>query len=303
MAYLFPGQGQGSIKVGMGYEFCHGFKGLRKMFSDADRYLQRPLSDICFFGPEEELLKTINAQPASVVVNLVCTAFLDKETDFSPRKPDYLAGHSAGYIAALVYSGAVSFHQGLEIAQKRAELMGMACSKITGKMVALIDPDIVKIERLCHDSGVAIANYNSETQIVLSGPLGQMDRMIRIIHQQGLARKSIPLKIEGPSHSECMRSVHEPFARFLRKIPFSDPGVPIIGNSQAQIISTGEEAKKEMTEQLCSPVLWIQSIERLRENNVTVFVETGWGRVLSSNLKRYLREGEKVISVDEIIKE
>ena len=102
-AYLFPGQGQGSIKVGMGYELWQNFEDIKEMFSEADRLLQQPLSQLCFFGPEEELLKTINAQPATVVVNLACAAFLDNLESDDVTKPDYLAGHSAGYITALVY--------------------------------------------------------------------------------------------------------------------------------------------------------------------------------------------------------
>ncbi len=300
IAYLFPGQGQGSIKVGMGYDLCHKFEKLREIFSEADHYLQRALSDICFFGPEERLLKTINAQPASLVINLICAVFLDNLKG-GKKSPDYLAGHSAGYITALVYSGVIDFRQGLGIVRKRAQLMARACRKIPGKMVALINPDTAKIEQLCDDFGVAIGNYNSETQIVLSGPLGQMDRIIEVIRQRGLARKFVPLKIEGSSHSECMRSTYLPFATFLRKISFSKPKIPIINNGQAQIITTGEEAKKEMIEQLCSPVLWLQSMEKLRQEGVSTFIEVGWGKVLSSNLKRGLKEGEKAFSVGEII--
>lgn len=291
IAYLFPGQGQGSIRVGMGYDVWQHSPKARRIFGQADLILGRSLSHLCFFGPEEELLKTANAQPASLVVNLAYAAAiseLDEDFEFHPKKkqPDFLAGHSVGYLATLVYSGAVSFEQGLKIAQKRGELTSKACQENPGKMAALINPNVAEIEKLCHVFEVEIANYNSETQIVLSGRSESLDTFLKIIQERNLARKIIPLNIEGAFHSKLMESVKEPFREFLEPISFSDPKIPIIGNSDAQLITRKKEAKAELVVQLSSPVLWQQSMEVLNKLGVTTFLEIGHGEVLTNNLRR-----------------
>jgi len=294
VAYLFPGQGQGSIKVGMGRDVWKHSPAAKKVFSQADRFFTG-LSQLCFQGPEKKLLETINSQPASLVVNLAYAAAriqLEKdgfELEFTPQgiSPDYLAGHSVGYVAALVFSGVISLRQGFEIVKERARLMKMACQQNPGKMIVLINPNIGEVEKLCQLFNADIGNYNSETQIALSGPLLLIDGIAAVIHQQRkLARKVIPLKTEGAFHSRLMKPAQEPFREFLAPIPFADPKIPIIGNSRAQIITTAEQAKQELVEQLCNSVRWQQSINFLHHEGVTTFIEMGHGEVLSNNLKR-----------------
>lgn len=292
-AFLFPGQGQGSVKVGMGQEVWKHSLAARKIFSQADVFFPG-LSSLCFKGPEEELLKTINSQPASLTVNLAYAAArsqLEKdgfELEFLPQglAPDYLAGHSVGYIAALVYSRALTLKQGFEVVRQRAGLMRMACAKPLGKMVVLINPNISEIEKLCLEFGVDVANYNSDTQIVLSGRSHLIDGIVAVIHKEKWADKEIPLKTEGAFHSRLMEPARKPFEEFLAPLVFADPRIPIVGNSKAQLITTGDVAKKELYDQLCNPVLWAQSMWLLEHEGVTTFIEVGHGEVLSRNLER-----------------
>lgn len=284
IAFLFPGQGQGSIRVGMGQDIWKHSAEARKIFIQADDFFPG-LSRLCFKGPEEELLRTTNAQPASLIVNLAYAAARNQpETD--GLVPDYLAGHSVGYIAALVYSKALSLRQGFEVVRERARLMRVACLDNPGKMVVLLNPKIPEVEGLCREFGVDVGNYNSETQIVLSGRVNLIDGLIAVVRQKKLADKEIFLKTEGAFHSRLMEPARDLFREFLEPIVFDDPRIPIVGNSRAKIISLKEEAKRELVDQLCSSVRWAQSMRLLEHEGVTTFIEIGHGEVLSNNLRR-----------------
>ncbi len=304
VAFLFPGQGQGSIKVGMGKDIYEHSEQAWIIFSEADTYLKRRFSRICFFGPKEKLLKTKNAQLASLVVNLAYAAALSElekdgvDLEFVPKgvRPDYLAGHSVGYTAALVYAGVITFHQALDIVGRRGDLMTEACGLNPGRMIVLINPKISEVESICRRYKLG-GNFNSETQTVLSGPVEAIAEAEQMIIEQKIARKILPLHTEGGFHSECMRPAVKPFREFLESFLFQDPKIPIIGNSQAQIITTADEAKKESVEHLCLPVLWRESMEVLKKKGVTRFIEMGHGEVLSDNLQRNLVIGAISFSV------
>lgn len=303
-AFLFPGQGQGSIKVGMGFDVYQESGKAREVFSGANFYLRWSLSELCFFGPEEKLLKTRSSQLASLVVNLAYVAALSElekdgvDLEFVPKRvrPDYLAGHSVGYTAALVYAGVITFHQALNIVGRRSDLMTEACGINPGRMIVLINPQSSKVKSIC-DRYKLGGNFNSETQTVLSGPVKAIAEAEQIIIEQKIARKILPLHTEGAFHSECMRPAVEPFREFLEPFLFQDPKIPIIGNSRAQVITTADEAKKELVEHLCLPVRWRESMEVLKEKGVTRFIEMGHGEVLSDNLQRNLVIGAISFSV------
>ena len=286
-AFLFPGQGSGSIKTGMGFELHRRYKDVQEIFDEASRSLGFSVAYYCFQAPEEELRRTVIAQPISLVINLSCARFLNRPVSF-------LAGHSVGYVAALVYSGVIDFSQGITIVQERASLMAEVCKRIPGKMVALINPgDINRIKKICRHHGISIANYNSSRQIVISGESGSVNIAVVDIIERELAERAIDLKVEGAFHSRCMRSISILFGIFLKNIPFNDPEIPIIANSNAGVITTGKRAKKELIKQPYLPVRWCQSMKVLRKQEVDIFIEAGWGNVLSRGLKGDL-QGENV---------
>lgn len=297
MAYLFPGQGQGSVKVGMGKDLYWQSEQARYIFSEANVWFKKGiLTSVCFYGPEAKLMKTAWSQPASLTVNLAYVAAkndLEKQGEsfaFIQKgdQPDFLAGHSVGYLAALVYAGVIDFRTAMMIVQKRADLMEKACELNPGKMIVLLNPDIVEVERICKIYGIGIGLYNSETQIVLSGKVQATEEAAREIIGCKFAKRAALLQTEGAFHSECMRPAVDPFEKFLTDIPFANPRIPIIGNSRAQIITRALEAKQELIDQLCLPVLWQQSMEALRREGVDTFIEMGEGEVISNNLKRGL---------------
>lgn len=293
IAWLFGGQGQGTIQQGMGKEVFARSRKARLIIETADLILGRPLSKLCFEGPEEELFKTVNSQLASLVMNLAHAAVFceikQKNGDliFIPRRnrPMVLAGNSVGYIAALVCSGCITFFQAIQLVTVRATLMAAACRQNPSRMLVLIDPAISRVEKRCLDFGVQVSNYNSDSQIILSGLIGPMAEMEEVILLENLARRLLPMETEGGFHSKCMKPAEDLLADFVKLLPFNEPNISIIGNSWAQIITTGSEAKQELVEQLCSAVRWLQSMETIDAMGVTTSIEM-CGDVLSKNLSR-----------------
>jgi len=306
IAYLFPGQGQGTIKVGMGKEAFQYSRRARRVFRVADSCLrrERPFSELCFEGPEEELFKTQNSQLASLIVSLAHLAIRsnvnkeDGDLVFEPKgknRPNYLVGHSVGYIAALVCAGSINFLQAIDIVRVRSVLMSMACRERPGRMSVLFHPNIRAIEKLCLLSLAQIGNYNDRTQIVLSGPNATMEQLEAVIRANRLASRIIPLETEGAFHSKCMDPVVAPFAEYVSRLRFLDLEIPIIGNTKAQIVKTAAEAKQELVEQISLPVRWFQSMAVLNRLGVNATVEM-CGDVLSRNLARSGSKRVKILS-------
>lgn len=311
LAYLFPGQGQGSVKVGMGRNLWENLQKARTIFQQADEHLGWPISEVCFFGPQEELLKTKNSQLASLVVGLAYLAALEeleesgKEFDFKSRgrQPDYLAGHSAGEHAAFVLAGSISFQQALDIMSRaRVPAMSKAAELNPGYMIALLDPDTEEVKRLMKDFGLG-GNFNSATQIVLSGATQRLKEAEKEVRRKKLARRIIRLDTEGGFHSDCMKPALEPLEEYFRDLPFAEPKIPVIGNSRALEITSVAEAKRDLIDHVCKPLLWQQSVERMYEVGVRTFVEVGHGEVLSANIKREKRSDVKAFALSRIIED
>lgn len=289
-------RGQGNLQVGMGKGAWEHSKRARLVIATADRILGWPLSELCFEGPEAELQKTANAQPAAVVMALADLAVSCKvkrlEGDdlrfvIKNRKIAFLTGHSVGYYAALVAAGVLTLRQCLLLVTIRAQAMTLACQINPGKMLALIDPDRERVAELCSRFGVSMANDNSSTQVVISGAIKPMEAFEKAIREGRIARV-LPLRTEGAFHDKSMKPAESFLAAIVSQINFADLRVPIIANSSARPITTVHEAKEEAVRQLCSPVLWAQSMDFLNVNNVDTTIEMG-GEVLSKMLERESR--------------
>lgn len=294
-AYLFPGQGQGSVRVGMGRDAWEHSPLARRIFFDADHYLKRNLSELYFFGPKEKLLKTINSQLAVFVTSM---AYAEAKRDIIPETetPDFLAGHSVGLIAAIVFAGIVPFHYALDIVAERGRLMAEACHQNPGRMLALIEPNAKAISELI-DKYRLSCTFNAKAQIVLSGRLESIIPAIDEVHKRRLAKRIIPLKTEGGFHSDCMRPAVAPFAQYLKGFTFYDPKIPLVANSEPRFLTTSEEVKKELVDGLCRPVMWRQGMDLLRKSGVRTFIEMGPGEVLSRNLLRGVTAKNAIVAI------
>ena len=283
-AFLFPGQG--SQSVGMGQEFYQEYDVVREVFDMAEETAKLNISKLCFKGPMEELTQTVNLQPAVTTVNLACLAVLEKEgIDF-----DLCAGHSLGEYSAIHAAGAISAEDTIRLVYKRGELMHRESTKYKGAMHAIVGLPIAEVDDLVAEvqpqGVVSVANHNSELQIVITGSPEPVEKVSALAAEKGA--KAIPLKVSGAWHSELIKGAEQEFKEVLAQIDFSPPEKSIIFNVSADISTEAEEIKGLMERQLCNPVKWYDSMEKMKAAEVETFVEVGPGRVLAGLLKKIL---------------
>jgi [acyl-carrier-protein] S-malonyltransferase len=283
-AFLFPGQG--SQSVGMGEEFYREYDIVREIFDMAEEISRINLSKLCFKGPMEELTMTVNLQPAVTAVNLACLAILEKENvEFH-----HCAGHSLGEYSALTAAGVHSKEDTVRLVFKRGELMHREATRNQGAMHAIVGLPIDEVADLVAEvqktGTVSVANHNTELQIVITGAPEPVEKVSALAVARGA--KSVPLKVSGAWHSELIKGAEEEFNAFLDTAPFNQPKKALLFNVTADSSHEPEEIKEIMGRQLCSPVRWYDTIRRLMNEQVEVFVEVGPGRVLAGLLKNIL---------------
>ena len=283
-AFLFPGQG--SQSVGMGEEFYREYDVVRDIFDMTEEISRINISKLCFTGPIEDLTLTVNLQPAVTAVNLACLAVIEKENvEFH-----YCAGHSLGEYSALSAAGVISKEDTARLVFKRGALMHREATRNHGAMHAIIGLPIDTVADLVtevqKDGLVSVANHNTELQIVITGAPEAVEKVSSLATAQGA--KSVPLKVSGAWHSELIKGAEEEFKAYLDTADFNRPGKSILFNVTADSSNDSDEIKDIMGRQLCSPVRWYDTISKLMENNVEIFVEVGPGRVLAGLLKKIL---------------
>ena len=217
VAFVFPGQG--CQRVGMGLRLAESYEEAKQVFSKADRALGFSLSELCFFGPEEDLTLTRNAQPA-IVVTSVAIYVVMKSMGVTP---DIVSGHSVGEYSALVASGSLSLEDAVRLVRIRGQLMEKACPPGVGGMSAVLGLSGEKVAASCEAARTVgwaePANYNSPNQIVISGDITALRKAGELCLAAG-ARRVIPLKVSGPFHSWLMESASLGLEREVEKVRF-----------------------------------------------------------------------------------
>jgi len=283
LAFLFPGQG--SQYVGMAREFHTLYPAVREVFSAADDALGFSLSSLCFKGPKEELQKTINTQPAVLTASIASLKVLQ----LHGVDTGAAAGHSLGEYAALVAARAFDFETAVRLARKRGQLMQEAVPLGSGGMVAVLGLDRSRIEavvRTARAKGVIeTANFNCPGQVVLAGETPALEAAVAAAKEAG-AKKCIILPVSGPFHSSLMRRASELFAMELQSASVKRPAFPVVANVTGEYVTTAAEVRSALVRQIISPVLWEESIQRLVNDGVKIFIEVGPGKVLSGLVKR-----------------
>ncbi|MFC1932939.1 ACP S-malonyltransferase [Chloroflexota bacterium] len=282
-AYVFPGQG--AQWVGMGRDLYDNFDSAKAIFEQADEVLQFPLSRLCFEGPEEELRLTINAQPALVAVSFACLkAAHDMHGEELPL-PAFVAGHSLGEYTALAAANVINLPTTVYLARERGRLMHEAGLKKPGGMVAIIGFDEASLFEVCNETDTRIANFNCPGQLVISGAKENLTKAIDLAQAKGASR-AIPLAVSGAFHTPLMQPAVDGMSEIIAALDFQDPAVSIIANTTAQPLTTAEQVKVELLNQLCNGVQWQRSIEYMIDDGVSTFIEIGPGKVLSGLIKR-----------------
>ena len=289
VAYVFPGQG--SQWVGMGHDLYVNLPEAKAVFEEADSILGFALSGLCFEGPEDVLRQTVNAQPAIMTVSV---AYLRTNPQLQDRpQPSFLAGHSLGEYTALVAAGTLSFADALRLARERGRLMQEAGNQTSGGMLAVIGLDEATVQSVCQATGTEIANINCPGQIAISGPSQVLDKAAQLAKEKG-AQRVIPLPVSGAFHSRLMQPAADGMAQAVSNLQFLDAVIPIVANTTAQPMTSGNALKAELLSQLCHPVLWQKSVEWMIKEGALEFVEIGPGQVLTGLIKRISRDAKAI---------
>jgi [acyl-carrier-protein] S-malonyltransferase len=277
----------------MGKDLYDNFDSVKLLFKQADEAVGFPLTKIFFEGPEEELKKTSNAQPALVAVSIACLKAAQEVGGKNLPAPSYTAGHSLGEYTALAATSVIDFSTAVYLAKERGRLMYEAGLKTPGGMMAMIGIEEAVLAEICKETGTVIANINSPSQLVISGALENIAKAGEMAKAKGAAR-AIPLQVSGAFHSPLMQPAVDGMTKILAKVNFKDPSAPIIANVTAQPLTQGNQIKEELLKQLCSSVQWQRSVEYMVKNGVGKFIEIGPGKVLAGLVKRINKESEMV---------
>jgi [acyl-carrier-protein] S-malonyltransferase len=306
IAFVFPGQG--SQYVGMGKQLYDASPAARQIFEQADAILGFPLSQLCFDGPQDELDDTYNAQPAILTVSVACLEALKEK--FGPLgylgTPSLVAGHSMGEFTALVAAGVLDFEDALKLVRERGRLMKESGELHPGGMAAVIGLDeqvLAEVVREAQSEGVVtLANANSPGQTVLSGELPALQRAMELAKARG-ARLVQRLAVSIASHSPLMQPASLNFNELLSRINLRTPQIPLIANISAQALTSVEELRTELSEQLTRPVQWTRSVQEMVSRGVDTFVEIGPKQVLTGLIKRITPDSRPINLTDaEVVK-
>jgi malonyl CoA-acyl carrier protein transacylase len=286
LAFLFPGQG--SQSRGMGHGLFDEVQEYASVEQDVNALLGYSMRALCLEDPQSLLKQTQYTQPSLYVVNAL---HYYKAISSNPP-PAYVAGHSLGEYNALLAAGAFDFITGLKIVKRRGELMAQAKN---GGMAAVIGLSAAKVEDVIQSSGLSaidIANFNSPTQIVISGPVGDIQSAGAFFEKAG-SRMYIPLQVSAAFHSRYVMDAANAFSDFLVPFIFSELTVPVISNVLAQPYpahNVSETIKSILVKQVTHPVKWAQSIRYLQKHGVNEFREVGPGSVLTRLLAQITAE-------------
>ncbi|MBK3494423.1 ACP S-malonyltransferase [Viridibacillus sp. YIM B01967] len=288
IAFIFPGQG--SQSVGMGAEFVSGQLECKAYYDKADDLLGYTLSKLMLEGPAEELTLTYNAQPAL----LTTSAMIADKLKQAGITPDYTAGHSLGEYTALVASDVLSFEDGVQAVHSRGMFMNEAVPAGEGAMAAILglERDVLQAvtdEVTASGKVVQLANLNCPGQIVISGTKAGVDEASVKAKEAG-AKRALPLVVSGPFHSELMRPAAGKLQENLQRKEMQDAQIPVISNVMAEPVTEKAKIQQLLVEQLYSPVLWEDSVRKMLDLGVDVFIECGPGKVLSGLVKKIDRQ-------------
>ena len=306
---IFPGQG--SQLVGMGKDFYDKYTLVQDLFKEADESLGFSLSSLILNGPKESLDLTENTQPAIFLISYSIFKIIKEEFNINLNKANFFAGHSLGEYSALASAGALSFSDTLKILKIRGKVMQNSVPKGLGGMVAVLGSEIKVIENIIEENKTKykcyIANDNSDGQIVLSGNINDLEKMMQDLKANNI--KNIKLPVSAPFHCSLMNKATLVMKEEISKLNFEEPKNTLISNVTGKEISDSNELKKLLIEQIESRVRWRESVILMINKGVTQFIEIGPGKVLTGLIKRIdknvkvsainTEEDIKLINIDE----
>lgn len=278
-AFVFPGQG--AQYSGMGKDLYDNYADARQMMHKANDILGFSLTDIMFEGSDEDLKQTRVTQPAIFLHSVISAQLM------TTYKPAMVAGHSLGEFSALVAAGVLGWEDALRLVSERALAMQEACEMQPGTMAAVLAMADERVAEICDsiDDIVVAANFNCPGQVVISGSLTGVDLACKALKEGG-AKRALKLPVGGAFHSPLMQPAAERLEKAIVATTFGTPQCPVYQNVSAKGETDKEVIRKQLLQQLTSPVRWTQSVEQMIADGATEFYEFGPGDVLKGLIKK-----------------
>ncbi len=288
LALLFPGQG--SQHAGMGQRIAEASQAARQVFAQADEVLGFPISRVCFEGSHEELADTVNTQPAILTTSLAYLAYLRERLQETGRRlrPSFVAGHSLGQFSAAVGANALDFSDGLRLVLERGRIMAEWARTRPGGLATVLGLNDRAVRQVCREASpegrVGVAVVNGPGQTVISGETGALQRAMALARERGARVLRLPISV--PGHTPLMRDAARELSRFIQSLSFREPNPPIVSNISARLLTTADEVREELSNQICAAVQWARCVLAMVNEGAGLFVEVGPGQVLSKLVRR-----------------
>ena len=282
IAFLFPGQG--AQYINMGKSLYENINECKEIFDKGEERLEMPIKDIIFDGSEETLKSTKYNQPAILLTSLACQKALELEG----IEADYVAGLSLGEYSGLVYSGIVSFKDGVKLVKTRATIMDEGIEEGVGSMAAVMKLSKEKVDTLLKEASkfgvVEAANYNCPGQVVITGEVDAIRESVSIA--KALGGLCIPLKVSGPFHSSLYEEASFKYYESIKDVEINEPKKVMYSNVLGKPYSKQDDIRDLLRKQIMSPVLFEDSINHMLDQGIDTFIELGPGKTLSGFVKK-----------------
>ena len=262
----------------------------RAVFEEADRALDFSLSRLCVEADAEELSDTTNTQPDIVTTSIAYFEYLkERLREIGGRlAPSVFAGHSLGQFSAAVASGSVRLSDGLQLVSERGRIMKEWARDRPGGLATVFGLDKPNVEDICASvsdgESVAIAAHNAPGQFVISGDIGPLERAMQLVRERGGTVLRLPISV--PGHTPVMRDAASQLGGIIHRTPFFAPSAPLVSNITGGPLTTAEDVRQELSDQICAAVQWARCVAAMVNEGASPFVEVGPGQALSNLVRR-----------------